>query len=527
MNNTLAETRIPTPPRTKLQRVRRICLGLLPLLLFYACRDGRTTGPIMDVDWNDPSVYRSGLIAGARGALDLLSRSTVYHIDLTIPEDYSPLRGREQIRYINRTGRPLEEIYLRFYHNPMPYYAGTVLAASVDGEEVEPLYEMEGGAVRLRLQTPLPDGKEALLDLRFEAEITTWSSGDAYGMIGYLSDLVVLDKFYPVIPVHDGGDWKLDEFQENGDQGYLEASFYLVRVTAPGDHDIVATGIEIDRAETDETQIVTYAAGPVREFYLAASNAFTVVSDTLDETVLRSYASRKRAAGGRRALEYAVNALKSFSRRLGPYPYTEFELVSIPMFHGGMEYPGVVAIALTNYTGRRKEKLEEFVAHEVAHQWFYNMVGSDQVQEPWLDESLAQYATRLYYLDVRGAEAAEEYAQGDWGTRWSRVGKAEIPIGMPSRNYSAREYTAIVYGRGAVFIRKLEMLMGEDHFKKFLRDYCDFHMWKIATAGSFRELAEKECECDLTQLFEEWVTSPQAGSSRLSPPQPSPRLLPP
>ncbi|MGB2960636.1 MAG: M1 family metallopeptidase [Bacteroidota bacterium] len=509
---TIAEAMVSTTPGKASRRGRRCSAAALPLLLLLLpsldCRNGTTSGPIMEVDWDDPSVYRSGLTTGARDALDLLTRSTVYHIDLTIPRDYSPLRGREQIRYINRTGTPLDEIYLRFYHNPMPYYAGNIIAASVDGKEVAPLYEMERGAVRLQLPKPLPDGKEALLDLEFEAELTVWSSGDYFGMIGYLSDLVVLDKFYPVIPVHEGGDWRLDEFQSNGDQGYLDASFYLVRLTAPTDHEIVATGIQIDRSEIDESQTVTYAAGPVREFYLAASDAFTVVSDTLDETVVRSYASRKRAAGGQRALEYAVNALKSFSHRLGPYPYTEFELVSVPMFHGGMEYPGVVAIALTNYTNRRKKKLEEYVAHEVAHQWFYNMVGNDQVEEPWLDESLAQYATKFYYLDIRGEEAAERYAERDWGTRWNRVGMADIPVGMPSRDYSAREYTAIVYGRGAVFLQELETLVGEERFGKFLRDHCDSHMWKIATTGSFKELAEKHCECDLTQLFEEWIYSP-------------------
>jgi hypothetical protein len=483
-------------------------LLLLCLLPSLACRDGTTSGPIMEADWDDPSLYRSSLTTGAQDALELLPQSTVYHIDLTIPDDYSPLRGRVQIRYINQTVGPLEEIYLRFYHNPMPYYEGSIVSAIVDGEAVEPLYEMERGAVRLRLPSPLPSGKPTLLDLRFEAELSVWSSGKYFGMIGHLSDIVVLDKFYPVIPVHEGGSWRLDACQEDGDQGYLDASFYLLRVTAPGDHAIVATGIEIDRAETGDRQIVTYAAGPVREFYLAASDAFTVVSDTLEETVVRSYASRKRAPGGRRALEYALDALKSFSARLGPYPYTEFELVSVPMFHGGMEYPGVVAMALTNYKSSRKKKLEEYVAHEVAHQWFYNMVGNDQVEEPWLDESLAQYTTRLYYLDVRGEQAAERYVENDWESRWGRIGYAEIPAGMPSSEYNSREYVATIYGRGALFVRELEAVMGEEQFRAFLRDYCDTHMWKIATTRSFRELAENHCECDLTQLFEEWIYSP-------------------
>ena len=94
------------------------------------------------------------------------------------------------------------------------------------------------------------------------------------------------------------------------------------------------------------------------------------------------------------------------------------------------------------------------IAHEVGHQWFYSTVGNDQLDEPWLDESLTQYVTYLYFLDTYGAQAAEGFRQSFVG-RWDRVGMADIPIGMPAGNYDGTEYGAIVYGRGPLFFERL------------------------------------------------------------------------
>jgi aminopeptidase N len=148
--------------------------------------------------------------------------------------------------------------------------------------------------------------------------------------------------------------------------------------------------------------------------------------------------------------------------------------------------------------------LESTVAHEAAHQWFYNTVGNDQVDEPWLDEALAQYATWLYYVDVYGESAAQGYVQS-WESRWDRVDRADIPIGLPAGDYRGREYGAIVYGRGPLFIAALAEEMGRESFDEFLRDYAQTYQWDIATGETFKLLAEEHCRCDLTDLFEEWV----------------------
>ena len=343
----------------------------------------------------------------------------------------------------------------------------------------------------------------------FEVKIPREMGGN-YGLFGYFDGVLVLDEFYPVIPVYDDEGWNV-EVPPRGDVTYFDASFYRVRVTAPAGLTVVASGSEVSRESQGQEQVLTFAAGPVRDFYLAASEHYVVVSEQVGQTKVNSYAFPERTEGAQLALKTVASALRSFSARFGPYPYTEFDVVSTPMQALGIEYPGLTGIALALYDPHATVSglpstilLESVVAHEVAHQWFYNVVGNDQIDEPWLDEAVVQYVTGLYYVDVYGQGAAQSY-RGSWTDRWQRVERAEIPVGLPSQAYTDEEYSPIVYGRGPLFVAALAEEMGQERFDEFLRDYYTSNQWGIGTAEVFRQLAEHHCGCDLTALFEAWV----------------------
>jgi aminopeptidase N len=226
---------------------------------------------------------------------------------------------------------------------------------------------------------------------------------------------------------------------------------------------------------------------------------------------VNSYGRPEEEHGIELALNSAVAALNYFSDMFGPYPYTELDIIATPVEAMGMEYPGAIAISrlyydLTqNFSGiPARAMLEGIVLHEVAHQWFYNMVGSNQPQESWLDEALIQYLMALFYRDSYGYGAYMGFRES-WLTRWDRVERQTIPIGMPGEKYQKDEIGAILYGRGPLFMEQLAEKFGLENFRGFLRQYYEQHAWKIATGESFKALAEKQCACDLTPLFEEWV----------------------
>ncbi len=142
--------------------------------------------------------------------------------------------------------------------------------------------------------------------------------------------------------------------------------------------------------------------------------------------------------------------------------------------------------------------------HEVAHQWWYNVVGNDQVNHPWLDEALAQYSTYLYFRDTYGEAGGQGFIAA-MNDRWARVKNEDKPIGLPVGDYTAQEYGAIVYGRGPLFFLALRDRIGEDKMTELLRRYYADETWKIATPEEFRKLAEEVAGVSLGDLFEKWV----------------------
>jgi aminopeptidase N len=483
---------------------------LAALLALSACGAPQDLSPDpFEVDFDDRSLFEPTLIEAERPVLEGLPGATVYHMDLTIADNLRRVEGREQIRYTNREGVDLDRVCLRLYPN-VTGGAVTVSDLQVDGQATEPTYYAYDSALCAALPGALPPGASTVLDLAFQVDVPTDAGGN-YGLFGVYEDVLVLDTFYPAVPVYDEAGWQIEAPAQNGDLTYYDASFYLVRVRAPRRLTIVASGSKVGRTVGGRRQAVTLAAGPARDFYLAASRRYVRESAQIGETTVHSYAFAGRRESAKQALKHAEAALRGFGARLGAYPYTEMDLASTPMSALGIEYPGTMGFNLQLYNPDAVVSglpapvlLESVVAHEVAHQWFYNAVGNDQQGEPWLDEAVVQYMTGLYYLDQYGPQGAESY-RSSWTERWDRLDQAAIPIGRPAGAYTREEYSPIVYGRGPIFVRALEQEMGQPAFDAFLRDYYTAHKWGIGTPEAFREQAEAHCACDLGPLFEAWV----------------------
>ncbi len=464
---------------------------------------------ILDTPWDDYSLFYEGLVTSERPIIDQLPEATVYHLDLRISPDCLLLQGHEEVLYTNQEEEPLDKIYFRLFPNIRGGKA-SISAVMVDNQDVEPVYELEKSAVSVPVSS-LEPGEKVVIQMDFAVEIPQGTEGN-YGHFGYFDGVLSLDAVYPVIPVYDE-EWNVEIPPSHGDITYLDASFYVVRVTAPFDLKIAASGIEIGAAYDGNSQILAFVAGPARDFYLAASKTYAVVTGKIGETKINSYFLPGGKNEAKTAIKIVKNAFKDYNERFGVYPYTEFDMVATYMQAKGMEYPGVVALSQVLYDSEAvisgmpsRDMLEIVVAHEAAHQWFYNVVGNDQVDEPWLDEAIAQYVTGLYYEDEYGEKTAQEY-RSSWDSLWGIVGREDIPVGLSSTAYESDEYGAIVYGRGPLFISELAKKMGEKSFDDFLRTCYESYKWGIVTTNSFRQLAESFCQCDLGPLFEQWVYS--------------------
>lgn len=136
-------------------------------------------------------------------------------------------------------------------------------------------------------------------------------------------------------------------------------------------------------------------------------------------------------------LDRVVRALTDYGRRYGPYPYESFSLALTPGLTGGIEYPGHVM--------QGPGSIGRTTPHEVAHQWFYGLVGNDQGRDPWLDEGLASWAEARFEgtLDDFAAKDIPADAEG-------RTGQA-----MTFWESRQSSYYRGVYVQGALALRSL------------------------------------------------------------------------
>lgn len=470
--------------------------------------------PVFDVDWGDRTIYATGLISPDS---DTVAGAPVYHLDIRLADDLQSVEGRQMVFYTNQEDTPLPEIVFHLHPNLLDSDIA-VFDVLVEGAPVA--IDISGtnrSVMTVPLPAPLPPGATVTLDMRFRTEIAT-DIGRNYGVLAFVDDILALAHFYPMLSVYDDTGWNTAEADIQGDLTYSDAGYYLVRVAAPADVVLVASGVVVDVPaaagnveETGNTQTVTYAVGPARDFYLAAGN-FAVVRDTVGGTIINSYAPAELEDGAALAMEVAAAAIEANEARLSPFPYTELDIVTTPTAALGIEYPGLIVgtlrmydVTATNQAGvPMADILESTTAHEIMHQWFYNLIGNDQLDEPWLDESMAGYQTYRYYVDRYGQAVGDGYF-ANFAGRWESVDRAEIPIGMPVHAYQGPEYGAIVYGRGPFFLRALEEEMGREAFDAFLRDYATQFRWAVSDTAAFRALAEARCGCDLEPLFAEWV----------------------
>ena len=161
-----------------------------------------------------------------------------------------------------------------------------------------------------------------------------------------------------------------------------------------------------------------------------------------------------------RLAEWSVEAVGDLESRFGAFPYGTLSIALLPDYGGGIEYPSMILEA----TGSRS-----VLVHEVAHQWFYGMVGNSQFRDPWLDEAFATYAEAT--VNPRSVGQLE--------------GALRLPgaVGgsMADFDGDTGNYFDIVYGKGAAALLAAREAVGDDAFDEALRCYVDAAAWSVAT----------------------------------------------
>ncbi len=469
----------------------------------------QTKPKLFDVAWLDSEVYKVNLVPSAWPSLERVASSSVYHIQLSIADSLRQVEAKQEVLVRNSEAVTLDNLYFHLYPNLLGG-AIRINRLEVAGQPVAVGLERNNSLLNINLPVPLAPKEAVTVYMEYSVELPQNSQRN-YGLFGIDESILSLGHAYPQLAVFNETGWALETPPSHGDVVHADTAFYLVEITAPQRVVVSASGTVFPNLTARSTPVsqqrFTVAAGPVRDFYLTASQDYAVAERNVGQTKLRVYYPRTIHSEVRPRVEQLLDqtavSLAIFSERLAAYPYTELDISAISTAALGVEYPSIIGMSTRFFDNSTrlygydlKELLESTIVHEVGHQWFYGTVGNNQVTEPWLDESLTQYITLLYYLDSYGEAGAETFRRS-LNERWSTGRNARKSIDLETQAYSSREYAAIVYGLGPLVLDELAEQMGQNNFDALLKTYTTENFWEIASSSDFFALAEAYCACTI------------------------------
>ena len=414
------------------------------------------------------------------------SARTQYTLHALLDYYGNQLAVDETVTYTNQTGVALNELVMA----AEPNHRGGFIIENImlNGSMLN--YDLSEHRLTVYLPQPLGTGAQLSLSMRFRIDIPLKIKELPYG---YDVDQVNLTDWYPFIVPYSNG-WILHDDSYLGEHLVYDAADFDVNVKTT-DAGIIFAASGVPEANGEWTR---YRLSGVRSFALSASDQFRVAEASAGGATIRSYYYPGYDEQGLAILNAAVRAVDLWEGQFAPFPYGSLSIVQADL-NDGQEYDGLVFLATkfyNEYNGSARSNLVTIGVHEVAHQWWFGLVGNDQATEPWLDEALALYSEAMFYKYIY----PNSY---DWWWNF-RVnyfgpsGYVDTTIYEPA---SFRGYVNAVYLNGANFLEALNYRMGDDAFYQFLRDYCSRYGRGRATAYDFFAVARQNTTADISDLI--------------------------
>lgn len=272
------------------------------------------------------------------------------------------------------------------------------------------------------------------------------------------------------------------EYGAIGDPFVSDCANYNLSLTVPGEY-VVASGFGAVSCDVndDKTRYV-FSAKNVRDVAFSINKNYSVAEQKSGNRSIKYYYFNDDDF--EETLFFAADALSFFEEKFGEYPYDVYSVAQTYFDAGGMEYP---CLSFVSENLSREDRLAALV-HETAHQWWYGIVGNDQINEPYLDESLAEYSTYLYFSENNAVIDAEEFMNA----KRSACAAAEHVFTSLYPEYSGKvkrglkdfingyDYVNAVYNKGALMMKAAEDTVGRKKLVSALRRYRDKNEFTIS-----------------------------------------------
>jgi tricorn protease interacting factor F2/3 len=298
----------------------------------------------------------------------------------------------------------------------------------------------------------------------------------------------------------------------------------LLTVRTAADLEVISNGREDSVRPVPGGREWTFAPTPTMSAYLfyLGIGRFDRLEDRSGRVTFRVFTPPGQASSGRFALDAVRKILAAYEEYYGiPYPLPKLDLIAVSeTSFGAMENWGAISFQETrllvdeNSTSFARRDVFETISHEVAHQWFGNLVTMKGWNEIWLNESLAAFletkisetidpamdARADFYLRVAGAEAAIE------GDSLDATHPVRADASAPEE--VTQIFDEISYGKGSTLLAMLESYLGEATFRRGLTDYLNRFCYSNASTADLWSALERAAGKPVAPMIDPWLDRP-------------------
>jgi len=490
---------------------------------------------------------RDGERARAEAALGPLEALPFLQADLAVEPDAGNVRGRVTLLWTPR--QPTGFVELRLTPNAFGRSLVRLSLPRINGEPGT-LVTLSDDLLRVNFPRPVGAAEAVRLEVQLSAQVPRAAAEDSalsalqlsgrgertdHGAFSARDDAVSLVGIVPRPPLTTGEGARGEGPTGIGDLALYDPANVLVEVTVPAPWRAVAGGVAL--GETPAPGGGTryrFGIAAARDVVLLVTRGYRRARREVAGVTLESSVPEPLGKAGERLLAQAAELLGALERRLGPTPYRTLRVVAAPLTGGagGMEFPGLLTVStpllrlaedpgkalglpgleLLPGSGEALGSLVEFaLAHELAHQWFPALVGSDPIAAPVVDEALAQAVALLAVEWTAGAAAAQavDAVQVSGAYRmWRALGGRDAAADRPTSAFTDElTYAALVYGKAPGLHARQRALLGDAAFLADLRAYVETHRWGWADSGSLTSLLARrhpERARELRELQRRW-----------------------
>jgi hypothetical protein len=428
-----------------------------------------------------------------------------YKIEATYLEKQDIVKGHMSVKV--PVSQATKQLYFRLYPNVFqkwkynqeakPSKAGHIAITDVKTDGVTSNVDINDTVMKVSLPKKLAKGQSVTLELNYQLYLPHGGT-----RLNKYKNTAFLAQWYPMLAVHDREGWHTEPYTTTGDPFYSVMSDVQVTFHVPRGYHVISTAKDIHRTQ----QTVQLEQKNVRDFAAVISKDYQVVSSKAGKTKVNLWYTASTKDVSKPLLDAAVDGMQFYSKRFGNYPYDEVDVVLGETGFGiaGMEYPGLVTSLPKIPTANGVAPAVNVVVHELAHQWWYGVVGNNQAKEPWLDEGLTSFSEFLYM------QKRMKQDEQIWLKRASvKADEIHQTAGLNSAqslyDYPDSAYGIMVYLRPAAMMFALMDEIGEAKVMKILNTYYDRYQFKVATTSDFLRVANEVAGKDLTPFFQKWL----------------------